>query len=112
MVANGLSVIFQVYYSEDIGGFDMNIVEVNGRFEAVGLIQLLKNCAHHNFSQVQKALEKKDDTSWDVETEVRYAEPETQYGSGYGDVLTLPGYYYICDVIKVVEHPKQDEGEE
>lgn len=105
----GLSVIFQVYYSEAIGGFDMDIVGVNGRFEAIGLVQLLKNSAHHSFSQIQKALERTDDTTWDVEAEVKYAEPETQYGTGFGDILRLPGYYYIGEVLNITKHEPYEQ---
>lgn len=102
----GVSVVFQVYYSKDLGGFEMEVVGVNGRFDAVGMSEFLRNSQSVSFSQIKAALEEKDDTSWDVEVEIRYAEPETQYGTGYGDILTLPGYYYLGDVMNVVEHER------
>lgn len=106
MRTDGMSVVFQVYYSEDLGGFEMDIVGVNGKFDAVGLIALLKHYSTRSLvPEIAKVLEKIDNASWDVEVEVKYNEPETQYGTGFGDIFVIPGYYYIGNVIKVSQHP-------
>lgn len=41
-------------------------------------------------------------------------EAETQYGTGYGDIYTLPAYYYfeLIEVTKVEQQEKHEEVDE
>lgn len=42
---------------------------------------------------------------------MREIEAETQYGTGYGDIYTLPAYYHfeLIEVTKVEQQEKQEE---
>lgn len=82
-----------------------------GSFNAVGIAQLLGSETPHIPTEIYKALGDDKSGSWTVNAEVVYVEPETQYGTGYGDVLTLSGYYHIGKLIEVVKHKEIDSTE-
>jgi hypothetical protein len=102
-----------VYYSEDLGGHETEIVEIIGSFEPIDMADMLRT--HHDGTHLKRiydAVGSEDDTWWDVYAELSEVQPETQYGTGYGDILVLPGYYCIGKVLKVEKHPSQEEIEE
>lgn len=91
----------------ECGDTDVSISGFYGSFgadNAGGIAQLLGSQNPHIPMDIYKALGDEESGSWTVTAEVVYVEPETQYGTGYGDILTLPGYYHIGKLIEVFSH--------
>lgn len=57
--------------------------------------------------EITKKYGKVEGEFYSVYAEVRMMDSETQYGTGYGDILTLPAYYYIGDTLEIIKHDEE-----
>lgn len=93
-----------VIYGEDFGGHEAMIQGVYGNFEPHAMGDFLK--VHHNGIHLKQLYDAagKDGDSWTIYAALEEVPEEKQYGTGYGDILTLPGYYHLGKVLGVVKH--------
>jgi hypothetical protein len=61
------------------------------------------------YREIEKLHGKEEESCYSVYAEVKWCERETQEGTGYGDILTLPGYYYIGNSLEIIQHTHTDE---
>lgn len=80
--------------------WDTEVTGVNGRFdfsELQSLISRLRSLIPEEVRNVLK-VEKEDCVTFVLE--VVEVPPETQYGTGFGDILRLPGYYLTKKIVE------------
>lgn len=72
-----------------------------------GSIAQLLGSNNPYIEHVLKEIQHEPYGDWTVFTDIQYVEPETQYGTGYGDILALPGYHMVGNIIEIIKHPPE-----
>jgi len=87
--------------------YEVLIQGLNGSFDFDHMMAFL-NIKNQYYGSVYSAIEKEygkiAEATYSVYAEIKFCESETQYGTGYGDILVLPAYYYIGEVLEMTQH--------
>jgi hypothetical protein len=112
-VINSDQIIVQLSVYLSGGEYATTIQGLNGSFDLDYMREFLGD-EPPSYSDVYKEIEKYygkvDESFYSVYALVKWSEPETQYGTGYGDILTLSGYYYIGEVLELTKHEDTDNA--
>ena len=64
-------------------------------------IEILTNIEKNLRESYEELIQEASRNECDIKFEASYVPPETQYGTGYGDVLTIPGYFDLTVIEKM-----------